>query len=292
MNDTITYLKANFIKIGKKTDYKYQFLGIVLYFSLLYLCMCKNVSYASRQASHKQRAIIPIASSASFKSRMVRFFCEHNKTLFIIDFVDMQMLKENIKQRILAVAREEFIAHGVRDTSIRTVARRAGIAVGNVYNYFNSKDELFCEVLRPLLVALDRYILSHNEERHLSIDVFNIKGFQSEYIGTMKTLVEDFRPELRLLLFNAEGTSLAGYKERITEHQTKVGIEYLLLMKERYPHIDIEISPFFLHIVSSTWVTIFTELVEHEDYDDREIERALEQYAAYSMAGWKELMKP
>ena len=204
----------------------------------------------------------------------------------------MQTLKDDIRQRIVAVAREEFIAHGARSTSIRTVARRAGIAAGNVYNYFRSKDELFCEVLRPLLNELNRYILSHNEERHLSIEVFDALDFQNEYIGAMKRMVRLYRPELRLLLFNAEGTSLAGYKERIAEHQLKAGREYLRLMKARYPHINIDISPFFLHIASSIWVNIFCELVEHEDYDESEVNRALEQYAAYSMAGWRELMKP
>lgn len=203
----------------------------------------------------------------------------------------MQTLKDDIRQRILVTAREEFIAHGVRCTSIRTVAHKAGVAVGNVYNYFRSKDELFCEVLRPLISALQRYILSHNEERHLNIDVFSVSEFQDEYICTMKTLVKNYRPELRLLLFSAEGTSLAGYKDRIIEHQMKVGTEYLRLMKERYPHINIDISPFFLHIASSTWVSIFSELVEHDEYEEQEIERVLEQYAAYSVAGWKELMK-
>ena len=204
----------------------------------------------------------------------------------------MQILKDDIRQRILATAREEFIAHGVRSTSIRTVARKAGIAAGNVYNYFSSKDDLLREVLRPLIAALHRHILSHNEERHLSIDVFNVNEFQDEYISAMKTLVKNYRPELRLLLFNAEGTSLAGYKDKIIEHQMKVGTEYLRLMKERYPHINIDISPFFIHITSSTWMNVFCELVRHEDYESCEVERALEQYAAYSIAGWKELMKP
>lgn len=203
----------------------------------------------------------------------------------------MQTLKDDIKQRILVTAREEFIAHGVKCTSIRTVARKAGVAVGNVYNYFGSKDELFCEVLRPLITALDRYIQSHNSEWHLSLEVFSARRFQDEYILAMKTFVINFRPELRLLLFKAEGSSLAGYKEKIIEHQTKIGTEYLQLMKERYPHLDINISPFFLHIASSTWMSIFSELVEHEEFDEQEIECALEQYAAYSMAGWRELMK-
>ena len=43
----------------------------------------------------------------------------------------MQTLKDDIRQRIIATARAEFIAHGVRCTSIRTVARKSGVAVGN-----------------------------------------------------------------------------------------------------------------------------------------------------------------
>ncbi|MBO1363753.1 TetR/AcrR family transcriptional regulator [Prevotella sp. A2931] len=204
----------------------------------------------------------------------------------------MQILKDNIRQRILAVARQEFVTHGVRNTSIRSVAQKSGIATGNIYNYFKSKDELFRAVLQPLIDTLDRHMLSHNEEHRLNIEVFNANTFQDEYIQAMKELIKNYRPELRLLLFNAEGTSLSGYKERIVEHQIKIGSEYMQLMKARYPYINIDISPFFLHITSSTWMTIFSELVEHEEYDDSEIDRALKQYAAYSVAGWKELMKP
>ena len=204
----------------------------------------------------------------------------------------MQTLKTDIRQRILSAAHREFIKNGVRQTSIRALAIQAGVAVGNVYHYFRSKDELFCEVMRPLLRAIDRYILSHNDEEHLSIDVFNLRKHQDAYILAMLQLVKDFRPELRLLLFNAEGTSLANYKDKIIDHQMQVGMEYLRLMKERYPHLNINMSPFFLHLTCSAWLTLFCELVEHEEYSEEEIRLALQQYVTYGMAGWKELMKP
>lgn len=204
----------------------------------------------------------------------------------------MQILKDTTRQRILAIAHKEFINNGVRNTSIRTIASKAGIAVGNVYNYFESKDKLFCEVMQPLINAVDAHILSHNKEQHLSIDIFHMQDFQDSYIIKMKTLIKKFRPELKLLLFNANETSLAGYKERLISHQMKIGLEYMQLMKERYPHINTNISPFFLHIACSTWMTLFTELVEHEEYSEKEIDYALEQYAIYSIAGWEKLMKP
>lgn len=135
----------------------------------------------------------------------------------------MQTLKDDIRQRIIATARAEFIAHGVRCTSIRTVARKSGVAVGNLYNYFSSKDELFCEVLRPLTKALNKHILSHNDEKFLSIDVFNMRQHQIDYIFAMLAIIKDFRPELRLLLFNSEGTSLQGYKDKMVDRQMKRG---------------------------------------------------------------------
>ena len=204
----------------------------------------------------------------------------------------MQTLKTAIKQRILQVAHREFIKNGVQRTCIRNVARKAGVTVGNLYHYFDSKDTLFCAVLQPLLTALDRYILSHNDEEFLSINVFDLRQQQVNHITTMLTLVKQFRPELRLLLFNAKGTSLEGYKNKIIDHQMKAGMEYLRLMKERYPHINTDISPFLTHLTCSTWMTLFCELVEHEDYSEEKIKLALEQYVTFGMAGWKELMKP
>lgn len=89
----------------------------------------------------------------------------------------MQTLKENVLQRILLTARKEFISQGVKDTSIRTIASKANVSVGNIYKYFKSKDELFCAVLQPLLTKLNRHMHSHNDERFLNLEVFTTLVF-------------------------------------------------------------------------------------------------------------------
>ena len=61
------------------------------------------------------------------------------------------------EQKILAAARRLFDRRGYIKTSMEDVARRAGLAVGTLYNYFSSKDQL--------LVALSR----SDTERLLSI---------------------------------------------------------------------------------------------------------------------------
>ena len=54
----------------------------------------------------------------------------------------MQIQKDEIRNRILIVASNEFMKNGVKHTSIKTIADKAGVAVGNVYNYYKSKDSL------------------------------------------------------------------------------------------------------------------------------------------------------
>ena len=61
--------------------------------------------------------------------------------------LSMQVQKEDIRGRILTVARQQFERKGYSKTSMREVAELAGVGVGNIYNYFTNKDELFREVV-------------------------------------------------------------------------------------------------------------------------------------------------
>jgi len=54
------------------------------------------------------------------------------------------------EQRILNAARRRFETFGYRRTSVAEIARDAGIAVGTVYRYFKSKEEIFLQVVRDL----------------------------------------------------------------------------------------------------------------------------------------------
>ncbi|MGP1465891.1 MAG: TetR/AcrR family transcriptional regulator [Prevotella koreensis] len=48
----------------------------------------------------------------------------------------MQIRKDDIRKRILLAARQEFFRKGVKRTLIKDIASVAGVAVGNIYNYW------------------------------------------------------------------------------------------------------------------------------------------------------------
>ena len=86
----------------------------------------------------------------------------------------MQVLKEDIRGRILAVAKLQFGQKGYSKTSMREIAELAGVGVGNIYNYFTGKDELFGEVVRPVMHALEAMLQEHHGIR--GEDVMRMKS--------------------------------------------------------------------------------------------------------------------
>ena len=59
-----------------------------------------------------------------------------------------QLQKQDRERRILAAARSLFDRNGYAKTSMEDVAERAGLAVGTLYNYFRSKDDLLLAIMR------------------------------------------------------------------------------------------------------------------------------------------------
>lgn len=64
------------------------------------------------------------------------------------------------RDRILRVATCEFAANGFENTSIESIARKAGISVGSIYKYFENKDELFTTVAHMGIARLDELLTS------------------------------------------------------------------------------------------------------------------------------------
>src|SRR5580704_12374428 len=59
-----------------------------------------------------------------------------------------ELQKHARERRILSAARRLFDRNGYAKTSMEDVADRAGLAVGTLYNYFNSKDDLLLAIMR------------------------------------------------------------------------------------------------------------------------------------------------
>ena len=77
----------------------------------------------------------------------------------------MQVLKEDIRGRILTIARQQFEKKGYSKTSMREVAELAGVGVGNIYNYFTNKVDKLTYALDEVGYSIAQtYEANHTEE--------------------------------------------------------------------------------------------------------------------------------
>jgi AcrR family transcriptional regulator len=201
----------------------------------------------------------------------------------------MQVKKDSVFDSVFAVARKEFLEKGYKNTNMRTIARKAGVVLSNIYNYFDNKDELFREVLAPVIAALDKLMDKHNSEANLHVNVFTSQEYLKEQTQVYVEFIHEYRDELNILLFKSHGSSLENYKEEYIARQTRIGLEYLRLMKERYPHAHIDLSDFFIHTMGSWWISILGELVMHR-LERIDLERFVSEYIEYAAAGWKRVL--
>jgi len=56
---------------------------------------------------------------------------------------------EERRQKIINAAKALFSEKGYAGTGLREIAERAGVSLGNIYNYFKNKEEIFSSIFNP-----------------------------------------------------------------------------------------------------------------------------------------------
>jgi Transcriptional regulator len=173
----------------------------------------------------------------------------------------MQYLKEDVKERITKAALQEFKEKGYLDSSIRNIARNAGVAIGNVYRYFESKEDLFNEIIEPVYDKLMRY-------------VFNLKKSSDSYISPIgeitdikDKIIDIFKEnstELLILMDKSKGSKYENIKEDTILLVDSILKEKLLpQLKEKGIVVR---DDFITYVLASTLVDgVYIILRNHDD---------------------------
>ena len=202
----------------------------------------------------------------------------------------MQVLKEDIRSRILAVARRQFEQRGYSKTSMREIAESAGVGVGNIYNYFMNKDELFREVVRPVLYALEAMLQEHHGLRGEAIIVMRSEKYLKSCVDEYVALITTHRELMEILLFRAQGSSLEHFRKNYTDRSTEVVKVWFTSMQQKHPEINTAVSDFIIHLHTVWMFTMFEELLMHS-VPKQEMEAILHDYILFEIQGWRAIIK-
>ena len=122
------------------------------------------------------------------------------------------MLKKNRREDILKAAIGIFSHKGYHDTSISDIIKKAGIARGTFYLYFETKRQIFDSILNTFLIELDSCIRKIEIGENKPTPIEQLKG---NLIRVFTLLIEN--PDLsRILLRHATGLDKES-DQKITE---------------------------------------------------------------------------
>lgn len=190
---------------------------------------------------------------------------------------------------ILRAAQSKFAKKGFLKTSMRNIADAAGVGVGNVYNYFASKDELFQAVVRPVTDEFSRMLEKHHGQSGKdALEMFS-EAYFKDCVNEYVQLIDRYRTLMKILLFHAQGSSLESFREQFTERATGQVKAWFVDNKQRHPKINVAVSDFSIHLHAVWMFTLFEEILMH-NMQKREINRIVEEYVRFEIQGWKNIM--
>ena len=169
---------------------------------------------------------------------------------------------------------------------MREIAGLAGVGVGNIYNYFANKDELFRAVVRPVLYSLEAMLQEHHGIRGEDIMMMRSEKYLKACIDEYVSLIDKHRERMEILLFRAQGSSLEHFRESYTDRSTEVVKAWFASMQQKHPEINTAVSDFIIHLHTVWMFTMFEELLMHS-VPRQEMESILHDYILFEIQGWR-----
>lgn len=158
----------------------------------------------------------------------------------------MQVLKDEVRDNIHKAALLEFRENGYEKASMRNIASRAGIAVGNMYRYFKNKDELFYLVISPAYNKVIKFITEFKAPEYNSRELDNL-SIDEQTRGIVDIYLEH-KSELLIMIDGSKGTVYEKAKDEIV--RLVENIIYNFLKNKVKKSNSVVINPLFSHTLS------------------------------------------
>jgi AcrR family transcriptional regulator len=106
-------------------------------------------------------------------------------------------MREKSKRIIMETALKLFSRYGFHATSINKIASEAGIAVGLVYNYFESKEDLLDQIVKDALIDFDNLLEIQGRE---ALSKNNLNDLIDTVFDTIKSKIDFWRLIISIML--------------------------------------------------------------------------------------------
>lgn len=195
----------------------------------------------------------------------------------------MQIPKEEIKNNILKVARDEFLKNGFEKASVRVITANAKTSKSNVYNYFKDKDALFCAVVEPTILEIQEG-LKQLQSRNRYANTYDI-GAQKDVIYNFVNFAFGHSEDIKLLFSYSSGSSLQGYKNYLIDSVADVLENWV-----RQIAPGKSLSKLFLRSVAGFYIGVIEQLIM-EGKAKEQAAGHFDEFLKFIYGGWKSTLE-
>lgn len=194
----------------------------------------------------------------------------------------MQIQKEEIRNSIIKEAKEEFFQHGYSKASLRKIVKKAGTTIGNFYNYFESKEELFSIIAEPAYRSFVGFIKNHEEADDINeVLKLDISMIRQLIAVQLKGIDESLQKSLVILIDGSKGTKYENIKGVI---QGYVADHFIAHLEKSSTSLEAEYYQSFSKSAAVGFLEGFLDIIRR-DCTLKEKERLITDYLLFFTLG-------
>ncbi len=184
----------------------------------------------------------------------------------------MQVLKDSVRNKIISSAKRLFAKRGFKETSMRMIAKEAGITAGNIYRYFDTKDQILEPIMEPLIRYIQQLISEHEKEENIHSEEAH-RSYHEFVARSMVDIYLHYRQEYTILLRKAAGTTYENYYETLVK---QIGRKMFVFSSASLKKVNIR-NPEIFEILAKNHVDAIIYTLEHVEELSRK-EEVIKEY--------------
>jgi len=196
--------------------------------------------------------------------------------------------KLNTRAKILQAAKKEFLDKGFAGTNVRTIAEKAGVTTGALYNLFNNKDGIFEALVSGVF---DEFLntMSHSdllESQNFGMKTSDLSAIielsQRRFLRIIDFFYDNW-DAMKLIVCCSKGSSYERIFDKAIDATEKETVQLLKLDGIKMPRS----KKFFIHVMVTSHFENLKEIFHHNLKKSEAVEYVLD-FNAYHCAGWKQ----
>ena len=191
--------------------------------------------------------------------------------------IAMQVLKKEINRKILDATKKLVSQKGFRKTSMREIAIVSGVSLGNLYNYYASKDDILKTIVKPVVDIMNN-IMESVKTASLAENISDEVGMQQlDLLCASVMKLRRMKQLVKILYYKSDGSEIANYQTDYKENAVKTVKTWRLHRNTLLKDMDDKVLDFIVQMHVNWMMTLLEGLIL-QDFDEPQIRQLLRDY--------------